>query len=143
MKLNLHEEYSKTRLHIIANEVKKIPELQNNSLCIYTTGSYGRLEASENSDMDLFFIDTDENSPTSNIDKTLINAQVINICRAMKLPEFSKDGGYLTIHNINDIVKELGSPADDYKNYFTARMLLLLESKPIYNEIYSKITRIP
>ncbi|KAA6321586.1 hypothetical protein EZS27_028777 [termite gut metagenome] len=52
----------------------------------------------------------------------------------MELPEFSKDGGYLTVHKISDIKNELGSPQDDYNNYFTARMLLLLESKPIYNE---------
>lgn len=44
----------------------------------------------------------------------------------------SKD--YLTRHNIGNIKNELGSPNDDYYNYFSARMLLLLESKPIYND---------
>ena len=35
--------------------------------------------------------------------------------------------------------KNLGSPSDDYFNFFTARMLLLLESKAIYNEmLYDK-----
>jgi hypothetical protein len=28
----------------------------------------------------------------------------------------------------------IGSPADDYKNFYTARMLLLLESQFLYNE---------
>jgi hypothetical protein len=130
----MNETYSQIRLKEISTRVKDIPELKENSLCIYTTGSYGRLEASENSDLDLFFLDSDSQKITSNIDKTLINADVIKICRSMKLPEFSKDGGYLTIHNIDDIKNELGSPNDDYYNYFTARMLLLLESKPIYNE---------
>lgn len=116
------------------NRVKNIPQLKDNFLCIYTTGSYGRLEASRNSDLDLFFLDSNENRPTCNIDKTLINAEVIKICRNMELPEFSKDGGYLTIHNIGNIKNELGSPNDDYYNYFSARMLLLLESKPIYND---------
>jgi hypothetical protein len=134
MEFNKHEEYSKIRLLEIANRVKSIPELKDNFLCIYTTGSYGRLEASENSDLDLFFLDSNENKPINNIDKTLINAEVIKICRNMKFPEFSKDGGYLTIHNIGDIKNQLGSPSDDYHNFFTARMLLLLESKPIYNE---------
>lgn len=138
MELNYHKEYSKTRLKIISSLVDNISELKNNNLCIYTTGSYGRLEASDNSDLDLFFIDSDENKPTSNIDKTLINAEVIKICRGLKLPEFSKDGGYLTIHNIGEIMKDLGSPRDDYYNYFTARMLLLLESKPIHNDILHK-----
>ena len=130
----MNENYSKLRLQEISNRVKDIPQLKDNFLCIYTTGSYGRHEASENSDLDLFFLDSNENKVTSNIDKTLINAEVIKICRAMGLPEFSKDGGYLTIHNIHEIKNELGSPNDDYYNYFTARMLLLLESKPIYNE---------
>ncbi len=58
MKLNEHKEYSLARLRLISNEIKKIPELKSNSLCIYTTGSYGRLEASQNSDLDLFFIDS-------------------------------------------------------------------------------------
>ena len=106
MKLNEHKKYSKNRLNEISKRISEIDQLSTNKLCIYTTGSYGRLEASENSDLDLFFIDTDEDTPTSNIDKTLINAQVINICRNMNLPEFSKDGGYLTIHNIGVILRK-------------------------------------
>ena len=133
MKLERHEIYSKVRLDEISMRISSIGQLENNDLCIYTTGSYGRLEASVNSDLDLFFIDASQENPTNNIDKILINAEVIKICRNMSLPEFSKDGGYLTIHNIGKIKEELGSPSDDYYNYFTARMLLLLESKPIYN----------
>jgi len=130
----MDENYSKLRLKEISNRVKDISQLKDNFLCIYTTGSYGRHEASENSDIDLFFLDSNEHKFTCNIDKTLINAEVIKICRSMGFPEFSKDGGYLTIHNIGQIKDELGSPFDDYYNYFTARMLLLLESKPIYND---------
>jgi len=33
----------------------------------------------------------------------------------------------------------LGSPEDDFRNYFTARLLLLLESKPLFNDkLYNK-----
>jgi hypothetical protein len=134
MEIAEHNRFSSVNLNVLRGHINKIQELARNSLCIYTTGSYGRLEASPNSDLDLFFLDSDEGKPTSNIDKTLINAEVIKICRAMNLPEFSKDGGYLTIHNIGEILANLGSPLDDYENYFTARMLLLLESKPIFNE---------
>lgn len=126
--------FSETRLSMLSQAFKEIEELKNNNLCVYTTGSYGRLEASQNSDVDLFFIDTDEYIPTTGIDRILINAEIIKICRGMKLPEFSKDGMYLSIHNLYAIKNELGSQSDDFKNYFTARMLLLLESKPIYNE---------
>ena len=139
MNLADHKAYSEERLNVIRERVQTIPELSKNSLCIFATGSYGRLEASENSDLDLFFLDSAEEKPTSNIDKTLINANVIKICREVNLPEFSKDGGYLTIHNIGDILHYLGSQQDDAQNYFTARMLLLLESRQIYNkELHSK-----
>lgn len=134
MEFEEHTRFSKSNLSEISKRISEIKVLKNNKICIYTTGSYGRYEASENSDLDLFFLDADETHITSNIDKTLITAKVIEICRDMKLPEFSKDGGYLNIHHIKDIKSELGSPKDDYYNYFTARMLLLLESKPIYDE---------
>ena len=134
MQIEEHIKFSTVNLNIIRDRITRITELEKKSLCIYTTGSYGRHEASQYSDLDLFFLDADENNPTSNIDKTLIIAEVIKICRALELPEFSKDGGYLKIHKIEDILSNLGSPTDDHKNYFTARMLLLLESKPIYTE---------
>jgi hypothetical protein len=58
----------------------------------------------------------------------------------MKLPEFSGDGEYLEVHNIHDIYKEIGSREDDYRNFFTARMLLLLESRAIHNqELYDRM----
>lgn len=86
----MEENYSLIRLKEISNRVKEIEQLGKNQLCIYTTGSYGRLEASENSDLDLFFLDSDIDHPTSNIDKTLINADVIKICRLMSLPGLAK-----------------------------------------------------
>lgn len=122
--------------------VKKLEELkqkvfletivpQHQYFCIYTTGSYGREEAGENSDIDLFFI-TDQS--IGKIDKILIDADLINITRALQFPDFSGDGAYLEVHKLQDIVGALGSREDDYKNYFTARMLLILESKCVYNE---------
>jgi len=134
MNLKENKIYSETRLKILKDSFGQIEQLKKNNLCVYTTGSYGRLEASKNSDVDLFFIDTDSVNQTTGIDKTLINAEIIKICRRMELPEFSKDGMYLQVHNLHNIINELGSQLDDYNNYFTARMLLLLESKPIYNE---------
>ena len=58
----------------------------------------------------------------------------------MKLPEFSGYGEYLEIHYIEDMLRHLGSPQDDYENLFTARILLLLESQIIYNnDVYREI----
>ncbi|CAC9625784.1 hypothetical protein [uncultured Gammaproteobacteria bacterium] len=134
MELAEHKQFSEGRIAQFKSKIEKIPELQNNNLCIFVTGSYGRLEASKYSDIDLFFLDTDERKLTSNIDIVLINSEIIKICRDLELPEFSKDGLYLKTHCLKDIKENLGSPIDDYKNFYTTRMLLLLESQFLYNE---------
>lgn len=136
--------YNIERLSELRDKVAQIDELSSGAegLCIYVTGSYGRSEASEHSDLDLFFVQDRSiaSNSMSRIKKTLIDAELIKICRSMDFVEFSGDGKYLEIHDIEDILYALGSPDDDHKNYFTARMLLLLESSPIYNDdLYEKI----
>lgn len=134
MKLAEHKEFSRDKLADLRGKIEEISELKRNNLCIFVTGSYGRLEASEHSDIDLFFLNTNCNKLTSNIDTVLINSEIIKICRDLKLPEFSKDGLYLKTHCLGDIKDNLGSPTDDYKNFYTTRMLLLLEAQPLYNQ---------
>ena len=139
MNIIQHREFSKLRLNELANRFKTIHELNDNKLCVFATGSYGRLEASPNSDIDLFFLDTDHSLQTSNLEKTIINAEIIKICRNLGLPEFSKDGLYLKSLWLKEMKDAIGSPADDYYNFFTARLLMLLESQPLYNEyLYEK-----
>lgn len=109
---------------------------QVSDLCIYVTGSYGRHEANKHSDLDLFFVR--EGSRDKNelpyVQKIKIVSDVVRIAEDMDFPEFTGGGEYLNVHYANDIVAQLGSPADDYENYFTARLLLLLESKPLTDE---------
>lgn len=138
MDIQKHRDFSKLRITELSNRISQIPELNKNKLCVYATGSYGRLEASENSDIDLFFLDTDKFKEISNLERTIINAEIIKICRNLGLPEFSNDGLYLKSIWLNNMKSHLGSPIDDYSNNFTARLLMILESKPIYNdELYS------
>jgi len=136
MKINIttKAQYSIKRLEEFNKLIEKSIELKSqDSFCIYATGSYGRLEASKHSDLDLFFLSNQENGKFSKIAKALIDSDIIKASRKMKLPEFSGDGAYLEIHNLKDIYSELGSRKDDYNNFFTARMLLLLESRAVYN----------
>jgi predicted nucleotidyltransferase len=70
--------------------------LTGNTACVYATGSVGRGEASEHSDLDIF-----------------------------------GDGEYLQIHKVGELIRLLGTRDDDHTNVFTARLLLLLESRPI------------
>lgn len=128
--------FCKKRIATLREKISAIDEVnKQKNYCIYATGSYARLEAAENSDLDLFFVHS-ENKPVKNISKTLIDAALIGIQREMTLPEFSGDGKFLEIHFAEDMIKYLGSSQDDFRNFFSARMLLLLESKPIFNDEY-------
>ena len=141
--LEARTNHSKQMLERIRTEIDSIEELKSEpNLSIYVTGSYGRLEASATSDLDPFFVydDSEGTSSLSEISEILISARLIKICRTLELPEFSNEGQYLEVHSLNSMLKYLGGPEDDYRNYFTARLLLLLESQPLCNEeAYLKI----
>jgi hypothetical protein len=135
--------YCNYRLNRLQKRIRSIPILKKlKDVCIYVTGSYGRFEANKRSDLDIFIL-KDGNSKTNpilRVDKILLNAELIKITREMRFGEFSNDGQYLQVHHIEDILDDLGSPLDDYKNFFTARMLLLLESYPLYNKkLYNRM----
>ena len=140
--------WSECRVNSFKRAVESLDEItKHTDLCIYVTGSFGRLEASEYSDLDLFFIkeNTQGHPQMSHIDKTLMDASLIHKCREMCFPPFSGDGEYLQVHSLRAMRENLGGRKDDYENLFTARLLLLLESLPIYNdslydEVLCKIT---
>jgi predicted nucleotidyltransferase len=100
---------------------------------VYATGSFGRGEASSYSDLDAFILsgNSDELSKEAenNLRETLKHA-----AEKEDLPPFSGDGKYLAPHNLSAMVDKLGGREDDYDNLFTARILLLLESRPLVGE---------
>jgi len=57
----------------------------------------------------------------------------INVTRRLQFAPPSRDGAYLHVHEIREMQERLGGPEDDATNEFTARMLLILESRPICN----------
>ena len=116
--------------------------MRDEPLCIYATGSYGRLEAGAESDIDLFFLY--EGHPLvqrlSNLTLIRLSACLIEATEEMGFPPFSGDGRYLDVHYLDRMEEVLGSPEDDSLNVFTARMLLLLESRPVFAaERYERI----
>lgn len=129
-------EYVERRLAAFGAAVADIAELRRcEGLCIYVTGSYGRGDASQHSDLDLFFVV--DGPPVPRISKTLVDAALIRLAREMRFPEFSDDARYLEVHGLPEMLAEMGSPKDDALNYFTARLLLLLESRPIWaDDVY-------
>jgi hypothetical protein len=139
----------------LKNLLIEAEKIAGGNACVYATGSFGRVEASNHSDLDLFIVGKSENKPDfegrpishrmlSGLSEICLKAELINAAKKLKFPEFSQDGRFLTHCTITDLTKSLGTPEDDAFNTFTARMLLLLESKPIvggavYDEVVSKV----
>jgi predicted nucleotidyltransferase len=135
--------YSQSRLETLAANLRSARHTRHfKKLTVYTAGSYGRLEASKYSDIDLFFVlDQPRNTLDEfHVPEIRLLSEMIEIGIENGFPKFSNDGQFLKILFANEILDQLGSPADDYLNHFTARMLLLLESKPIFGStLYKRI----
>jgi len=69
----------KSRLETLQEELKKAEELAKGKACVYSTGSFGRGEASVHSDLDLFIVGrgTKEERHLTNLDEILIKAKLI------------------------------------------------------------------
>lgn len=126
----------------IQSLLKQSAEIAGGKGCIYVTGSFGRGEASEFSDLDLFILGRtvhDGNRALRHLDEICITAELVHATRELKIPEFSGDGEYLAHYTIDELVKTLGTSKDDSTNTFTARLLLLLESQPLIgNRVYAQ-----
>jgi Putative nucleotidyltransferase DUF294 len=136
-------DYSERRLHeLTARIIEMDGLLAEHRLCVYATGSYGRLEAWEQSDIDLFFLydDAEEGERLPWMTFVRLSAHLIEVTGEMGFPPFSGDGRYLEVQYVAEMEKVLGSPDDDSLNSFTARMLLLLESQPLYrHDVYNAL----
>jgi hypothetical protein len=129
-------EYSLDRLAELGSRLDPVRNLlADEPLCVYATGSYGRLEAWRGSDADLFFLcdDVDAADEFSWLTFTRLVACLVDATEAMDFPPFSKDGKYLEPLFVGEMERILGSREDDSTNAFTARMLLLLESRPVHD----------
>lgn len=134
---------SGNRIDKLRDKLVRVQELCGEKACVYITGSFARGEASSHSDLDLFIVSqgTRKDPGLSRLNEILVKADLIDSTQELGFPEFSGDGQYLGHHTDTELINSLGQPEDDVNNTFTARLLLLLESKPLVGEIaYSKIT---
>lgn len=121
-----------------------LPEkYKNHGVCIYACGSLGRLEFGNASDLDAFYIvDSPKkscSSPIPKVDCEEFFSIIRRINSILDFPPPSKNGKYLVFTPREDLF-DIGSQEEDSKNSYTARMLLLLESKPLYNkQVYDKL----
>lgn len=141
------------RINTLREKLREAENIAAGKACVYVTGSYGRGEASKYSDLDLFIVgkkngkpdrDGKEGSLLSRLDDIRIKADLIEITREMGIQEFSGDGRYLVHYSVHALIKTLGKAEDDALNTFTARLLLLLESRPlleaaVYNDVIEEV----
>lgn len=138
------------RFSELQTHLAKASEIVAGTACVYATGSFGRLEAGERSDLDVFIvsktakIDRDDKklmvNQLSNLDSILVKAELIKAINTLNMPKFDADGKYLASHSIHDLKTHLGTSEDDYRNTLTGRLLLFLESRPLIGEeVYEEI----
>lgn len=129
-----------SRLTQLRKKLTRAEDLLRHKACVFTTGSFGRREAGLHSDLDLFIAGKNERKkgkgatgPSSlrGLDEICVKADLIKATRELNIPEFSGEGRYLTHFSANEFTETLGTPHDDVTNTFTARLLLVLESRPL------------
>lgn len=136
-------DFSRTKLEALRRGVKEI-EARNDiaELTVFVAGSFAREEASEFSDIDLFFVIKDDQrvGSGSRTAEFLLFSDLIRLVEQLGFPPFSGDGKYLHVHSASAVLDHLGSPEDDARNFFTLRLLMILESEPLIGEqIYRDI----
>jgi hypothetical protein len=139
------------KLETLRARLTDAEKLARRKACVYVTGSFGRNEASAHSDLDLFILGQGRgkqkqqnlrDSKLSNLDAICLTARLIEESRRMKFPEFSGDGRWIVDYSEDELIKTLGTQNDDVENTFTARLLLLLESRPLLGRpIYDVILK--
>lgn len=108
-------------------------------LCVICTGSIGRADTGAQSDLDLFVISGEKKADLTRLQEMELLSRIININRDLGYPNFSNYGRYFKVYYIDEILRAVGSPRDDAENLFTARLLLLLESRCAWGDlIYQK-----
>jgi hypothetical protein len=141
-------QFSDDKFEHLRSSLVLAPEICKDRACVYATGSFGRREASEHSDIDLFIVSLSDEvgegrtvrSRLSKLNEILLKAELIRVSDKLGFPPFSQDGRFLQQHTAWKLIKSTGDQSDDAENTFTARLLLLLESRPlIANDVHSRI----
>lgn len=144
---------TEARIQQLCAKLKPSEKIARNKACVYATGSFGRCEASQHSDLDLFILGKsktvkgkrgEKESRLKQLEDIRIKANLIDVTSELGIPEFSGDGRYLIHYAIHELTQTLGKPEDDVTNTFTARLLLLLESRPlvgakVYDEVIDNV----
>lgn len=121
-----------TLIRLKADLAESLSGLSHLEFTIITTGSYGRLEASEESDIDLFIFC--DKAPT--LQEVIKNKEAIERCVKKYVLKDAGDTGTFgsdAADVFENILMNIGGNNDTNAS-LTRRMLFLLEGKAIYNE---------
>jgi predicted nucleotidyltransferase len=106
--------------------VKSIPDTD---VSVVVAGSFGRMEASPLSDLDFMILSQHD---LGNRQVRIMNA-LEAVAREFELNLPNPEGVFSTTISIDDMLSKMGSQSDTLDS-LAQRMLLLMESRPIYNE---------
>lgn len=145
--LSKREEFSTQLLARVRDAIAERPACARPEVCVYAAGSLGRLEVGKVSDLDVFlFADRpskrESERSLTRLQEIEVLSELIHINSQMQLPPFSGDGEYFKVHEVGNLLKGTGTSTDDSENLFTTRLLLLMESKCLSNDVlYESATR--
>lgn len=124
--LKANWEYSRDKLRKLSHKLTEA--IKTEEVSIVVAGSYGRLEASSESDLDYIVLTNSLSDETKQIQSTIIKlAAELNIL----LP--NPTGVFSVIIPVNELIERTGRGDDDLAS-LAQRMLLLMEARPVYNE---------
>ncbi|MTV38046.1 hypothetical protein [Duganella radicis] len=121
------------RLEMVRSAFSKEPLFKKNKkICVFAAGSLGRLDSGVTSDLDVFVTTT--GGDVGRLREIEVFSSIIKVNEALQFPALSNDGQFLKVFDIPGHEKKVGSAKDDNLNWFTTRMLFLLESNYLCNE---------
>ena len=134
--LNTRKNNAAIRLKEIKTELSKVEDLfLDKPISVYCTGSLARGDVGKHSDLDLFVVASDLERKISRLEELKILSGLIDVNSKLGYESFSNDGEFLKIYSETQMITALGAPRDDAENLFTSRMLLLLESHAVCNDM--------
>ncbi len=132
------KEFSKKQVEQIQEALNSIDSLKEHNVSVIVTGSFGRNEASGESDMDWFIISKD--TLADNIAKKL-QSDVTHIVNEYVSKNIGNTGTFGGVVTKQELLTNFGGDKETNQE-FTRRMLYILESKPLYNnELYTSIKK--
>lgn len=138
--LNKNQQFKKNWIYSFQkmgglNEKLNIQFKEDSTFSVLVAGSFGRLDAHQKSDLDFMII---HNGHISNENEKIITVRECATELEIGLP--NPEGAFSRPINLKSMINTIGAKEDDL-NKTAQRLLILMECRPIYNEIlYKNIT---